>query len=81
MQIVKISSKGQIVIPKDVRKKLGIQPRKFVILEIMKDHAILKPVPDIRKAVKGILKGKSSMKKALLREHFTEVHRDETVSL
>jgi AbrB family looped-hinge helix DNA binding protein len=40
MELVKISSKGQLVIPKAVRERLGIQPNKFVLLEVVKDRAI-----------------------------------------
>jgi len=34
MKLVKLSSKGQLVIPKAVRVQLGIQPNKFVLLEV-----------------------------------------------
>ena len=43
-----------------------------------KDHAMIRPAPHVKKALKGILKGKSSIKKALLQEHRFEVQRDKT---
>ena len=81
MKMVRISSKGQMVIPKAIREQLGIQPNKPVILEVVKDHAVIRPAPDVRKTLKGILKGKPSMKKALLQDHLSEVQRDEKLPL
>jgi AbrB family looped-hinge helix DNA binding protein len=73
MSIVTLSSKGQIVIPKAIREKLGLNPQKPVIVEIVYDHAEIRPVPDIKKALRGVLKGKPSMSRALAREHLSEV--------
>jgi len=81
MHLIKLSSKGQMVIPKVIREQLGIHPKKFIILEAVNDHAVIKPAPDVKKALKGILKRKSSLRKGLLEEHLAEVKRDETVSL
>jgi AbrB family looped-hinge helix DNA binding protein len=81
MQKVRISSKGQIVIPKAIREHLGIRPNKFILMEVEKDQAVIKPAPDVKKTLKGILKGKPSMKKALMRDHLSEVQQDETISL
>jgi bifunctional DNA-binding transcriptional regulator/antitoxin component of YhaV-PrlF toxin-antitoxin module len=55
MPVVKTSSKGQIVIPLEIRKKLGIRPGQKV------DE-------DPINALRGILKGKPSLTKALLSE-------------
>lgn len=41
---VKVSSKGQIVIPRDVREKLGLKPGDKVKLEIVEGkRAVLQP--------------------------------------
>jgi len=77
MALVKLSSKGQIVIPKAIREKLGLTPKKRVMLKLVDDHAEIKPVPDAKKALRGVLKGKPSMSRALVREHLSEVRRDE----
>ena len=77
MSVVKLSSKGQIVIPKSIREKLGLVPRNPVILEIIGDHAEIKPAPNIKKLLRGALKGKPSMNQALIQEHRSEVRRDE----
>ncbi len=56
MQAVKISSKFQIVIPKDVREPLGIEAgQKFQIIRY-KDRIELIPMKSI-KSMKGFLKG------------------------
>ena len=66
MQIVKISSKGQVVIPKVVREQLGIQPKKIILLEMGKDHAVIRPAPDVKRVLKGILKRKAIHKKSVV---------------
>jgi AbrB family looped-hinge helix DNA binding protein len=81
MPLVKISSKGQIVIPKGVRDELGLSPRKYLILEVVADHAEIRPVPDVKRALKGSLKGKPSMSGALVHEHLTERRHDEKISI
>ncbi len=78
MSIVKTSSKGQIVIPKVVREKLGITPGKKVMLRVVGDHAEMTPVPDDPiKAAKGILKGGPSLSKQLLAERKRDNKTDE----
>ena len=46
MQIVKTHTKGQIVIPKDMREALGIEPGKSVSVKLVDDHLELRPLPD-----------------------------------
>jgi len=80
MNIVKTSSKGQIVIPAEIRKKLGIKPGQKVALTLVEDNAVIEPLPeDPIKALRGILKGKPSMTKALLNERKKEIEREEKI--
>ncbi len=46
MAVVKAYAKGQIIIPKDLRSKLGIFPGKKVSLRLVDDHLELRPLPD-----------------------------------
>jgi AbrB family looped-hinge helix DNA binding protein len=46
MQVVKTHAKGQIVIPKKIRDKLGIKPGKELALELADDHMKIRPLPD-----------------------------------
>lgn len=38
---VKVGEKGQIVIPKMLREMLGIEPKKFVTIEMQEDRAVI----------------------------------------
>ena len=78
MPIVKASSKGQIVIPKEIREKLGITPGKRILLRVVNEHAEITPLPDDPiKAMRGILKGGKSMAKELLAERKKDNRIDE----
>jgi len=46
MPVVTISSKGQLVIPKEIRKALSIRPRQKLLLKLVKDHAEIEPLPE-----------------------------------
>ena len=78
MSIIKTSSKGQIVIPKDIRKKIGITPGKKVLLQIVDQHVEITPVPDDPiKALRGALKGGPSLAENLLSERKKDNEIDE----
>lgn len=38
-----VGSKGQVVIPKDVRRHLGIEPGSEVVFEVKEREAVVKP--------------------------------------
>ncbi len=46
MPIVKTHAKGQIIMPKEIRDKLGIKPGKVLSLKLVGDHVEVKPLPD-----------------------------------
>lgn len=81
MAMVRMSSKGQLVIPKEIREKLKLTPKRPVIVELVGDYAAVRPIPDMRKELRGSLKGKPSMSRALIREHRSEVRHDEELSV
>ena len=39
-----ISSKGQITVPAEVRRRLGLRPGDKVRIEVVGEHAVLRPV-------------------------------------
>ena len=58
MTVAKLSSKNQIVVPKEVRSALGIKPGDKLILVVHGKSASLMPEPkDHMKAVKAIGRG------------------------
>lgn len=46
MPISTVSSKGQLIIPKEIRDKLGIKPKQKVLFRVVKGHAVIEPLPD-----------------------------------
>jgi AbrB family looped-hinge helix DNA binding protein len=78
MPVVTTSAKGQVVIPKEEREKLGIKPGTKVIVEAVKDHIEIHPIPeDPVEYFCGFFKEGSSLTKALLREREEDLRREE----
>lgn len=79
MAIVKILAKGQIVIPADIRKKIGIKPGSKVLLTLVDNRNVaIEPIPDDPiEAACGMLQGKSSLTRALLKERREDHDREE----
>ena len=77
MSVVTTSSRGQIVIPRDVRKQLHIGPGKKVLIRAEGDRAILFPLPDDPvDHFCGIFQKGTSLTKALLAERGKERTRE-----
>lgn len=77
MAVTQLSEKGQVLIPKPLRKKLGLKPRGKVQLTEEEGRLILMPVPDDPiAAATGFLKGKFSLTQDLQREHRDEARRE-----
>jgi AbrB family looped-hinge helix DNA binding protein len=78
MPVVKTSSKGQVVIPKEVRDKLGIKAGNKIIVKVVDDHAEIIPLPDNPiEALCGCLKGGPSLAEELLKERRRDNEIDE----
>jgi len=54
----KVTSKGQITIPKEVRELLGIQTGSVILFEQEEERVVIHPAKTIRN-YKGYLKGKA----------------------
>ena len=46
MPIVRTYAKGQIVLPKDIRNKMGITPGKSLSVKWVDDHVEIRSLPD-----------------------------------
>ena len=69
MAIVKTLSKGQIVIPAEIRKKYHIKPgTKIQVLEYGSIIYLIPPVADAINAACGILPSKPSLSEKLILE-------------
>jgi len=78
MTVVTTSSKGQVVIPKEIRVRRGIRPGQKVAVEFVRDHVEIRPLPaDPIRALHGMFKGISgSMAEELAEERREEARRD-----
>ena len=58
MEITKVSTKGQIVIPQEIRKELGIESGTSMAVTKMKDYVLLKKIkiPDLKKEFEELTK-------------------------
>ncbi len=78
MSIAIVSSKGQLVIPKEVRKALSIQTGQKVLVKLVEDHVEVVPLPkDPAAAYCGSFEKGSSLTTALLRDRKEDVEREE----
>lgn len=80
MPIVKTSAKGQVVIPAEIREKIGLKPGGKVLVSLASEHKVMiEPIPeDPIEAACGFLQGDSSLTQALLKERREEQKREKT---
>ncbi|MEW5768409.1 MAG: AbrB/MazE/SpoVT family DNA-binding domain-containing protein [bacterium] len=83
MAIVRVSSKSQVVIPKEIRKKVNIKPNMKVLVKTVEDHIEIIPLPDDPiKTLTGIFKDyPGSLANELLEEREKDNKQDEEYSL
>jgi len=77
METARTSSKGQIVIPKGIRDKVGLKPGTLVEIRQANGHIEIVPLPkDPIKALRGAFEGRKSLASQLIKEHRLEVKKD-----
>ena len=59
-----ISTKGQIAIPKEARKKAGFKEGTKVAIITHKDHVELRPLTQLSEAMEAMLLSEPTLKKA-----------------
>lgn len=78
MSIVTTSTKGQVVIPKEEREKIGLKPGTKVMVKAVDDHVEIYPLPeDPIEYFCGIFKEGPSLTEALLKDRKEELRREE----
>lgn len=61
--IAKVLKKGQIVIPKEIREKIGINPGDRVEVKVVKSDILISPFREkYTEEAKGVIKGRLSLK-------------------
>ena len=80
MNLVKVSPKGQIVIPIGLRAKYDIAPGDKVDVRDSDGKILIFPLPkDVIKKARGMLKGSTSLTQTLLEERAKEREQEERV--
>jgi looped-hinge helix DNA binding domain, AbrB family len=78
MAVVKLSKKGWVVIPKEIRERYDLHPGDEInIIDYAGNIAIIPALKDPIHEVRGMLKGGPSLTKALLEERRKEREREE----
>jgi len=82
MSVMTTSAKGQVVIPKKVRDKVGIKDGSKVIVKAVDGHVEVHPLPENPvEYYCGIFKEGSSLTKVLLKERKKDALREGRKSL
>jgi AbrB family looped-hinge helix DNA binding protein len=71
-----VGSNGQVVIPVEIRRELGLEPRQRIDVQLRDGVVVSQPVPrDLVKRLRGSLGGGSTLQ-GLIAEHAEEARRD-----
>jgi AbrB family looped-hinge helix DNA binding protein len=79
MSIVRTSAKGQVVIPADIRRQIGLEPGDRVQVSAAgSDMVLIQRIPDDPvAAARGVLRGGPSLTLALKKERVLEQRRED----
>ncbi len=76
--IIRASKKCQIVIPAEIRRRMGIKPGEYFHVEESDGQIVLQPLGDDPvEACHGMLAGGPSLTKELLKERAADREREE----
>jgi AbrB family looped-hinge helix DNA binding protein len=78
MTVVKASARGQIVIPRDIRRRLNIVQGKKLLIKVEGEQVVIQPLPDDPvEAFRGIFAKGDSLTKALIKDRKGERRRED----
>lgn len=78
MTIVTTSARGQIVIPRDIRRRLNIIPGKKLLIKVEGEQVVIQLLPDDPiDAFRGIFAKGDSLTKALIKDRKEERRRED----
>jgi len=66
-EVIKVTSKGQITIPIEIRKKLQIEKESYIVVDMIGDYIIMKKVGLKLKEISEII-SKSAKEKGITRK-------------
>jgi AbrB family looped-hinge helix DNA binding protein len=79
MEVVQMSPKGQILIPKRIRDRYGVKPGSKVQILEAQEGLVIKPAPDDPiEAACGFIEGDFSLMEDLLKERQREAEHEES---
>ena len=79
MAVVRMSTKGQIVIPAEMRKRRGWKPGCSITIDETEEGLVLREVEELIRATRGMFRhlGGKSLSQELLEERRREVEMEE----
>jgi len=76
-RITTVSTKGQLVIPAEMRESLGIRPGSRIAVMLKESQIILEPVSEkLVEETRGLFRGKPSLSAALREERRKDRRRE-----
>jgi antitoxin PrlF len=66
--VIKVTSKGQVTLPKDIRKKLKISKDSYIAVDIIGDYIIMKKVGLKLKELSELVQKNATKKKITKKE-------------
>lgn len=77
-EVIKVTSKGQITLPVEIRDAIGITDNSYLIVERVGDYILLKKTEHRIKEIQRILEKEAMQKKITKKELLKALKKNET---